>query len=129
VEEQEVPRRRKQISAPLDEKAIGKRLRDLRLRQGMTQAEVAEELAINQPLVSQYEKGVLRLHGTLVAAFARALSVTPDEIFGIKASKENGHAKDRRFLHRLRQIDALPKRDRQALLRTIDTFLKGSRTS
>jgi transcriptional regulator with XRE-family HTH domain len=123
-----VPRRRKD-NANAEEQALGHRLREIRLRRGMTQAEVAEEIGINQPLVSQYEKGVLRLHGALVAAFAKALSATPDEIFGVKKAQGNGHVKDRRFLHRLQLIDSLPKRDRQVLLRTIDNFLKGSRAA
>ena len=68
------------IHGPIDEKAIGKRLRDLRKRQGMTQAELAAELGVNQSAVSDYEKGVVRIHAATVlgsstvnaAVFARA---------------------------------------------------------
>jgi transcriptional regulator with XRE-family HTH domain len=75
-------------------------------------------------LVSQYELGKTRIHGALVAAFAKALGASADEILGLKPSKENGALKDRRFLRRLEQIDKLPRRRKDALLVTIDAFLK-----
>ena len=85
---------------------------------------MAEQLGIPQVLVSEYELGKTRVHGALVAAFAKALSASADEILCIKAPKENGLIKDRRFLRRLDQIDKLPRRRKEALLVTIDAFLK-----
>jgi len=92
----------------------------------MTQMELAEKLGIRQVLVSQYELGKVRVHGALIAAFAKALRTSADVILGVKESKENGLIKDRRFLRRLEQIDRLPRRKKDALLTTIDAFLKGS---
>lgn len=118
-----MPKRRNFIS-PIDDKTIPKRLSEIRKRRGMKQADLAEKLGINQPLVSQYERGEIRLHGSLVAAFARALRVSSDEILGLKDIKhENGLLQDRRFLSRLHRLDALSRRDKQALLRTIDHYL------
>lgn len=89
----------------------------------MTQVEVADELDINQSIVSDYENGVIRVHAALVAGFARVLKASADEILGLKALRGNGHIKDRRFVRRLEDIDKLSKRDRQLLLGTIDAFL------
>lgn len=118
-----MPRTRKHYIAPVDEQTIGNRLRDLRLQRGMTQVELAQELGIMQSAISDYEKGIVRVHAALVAALAKALKVSADELLGLKEPKENGHTKDRRFVRRLDKIDRLTKRDRQTLLGTIDAFL------
>jgi transcriptional regulator with XRE-family HTH domain len=120
-----MPRRRK-TNAPVDEKLIGGRLRELRKRRGKTQVEVAAALGINQSLISQYERGETRLHGALVAAFARALRTTSDEILGLEEIEDDGVLKDRRFLRRLQKIDQLSKRRQQALLKSLDMLLKGA---
>ena len=117
--------RRRRILAPVDDKTIGERLRDIRRRRGFTQGELAEKLGLNQPLVSQYERGEIRMHATLVAALAKVLRVSTDELLGLKASKENGLVTDRRLLRQLRKMEDLSRRDRQALTRTIDGFLSG----
>jgi transcriptional regulator with XRE-family HTH domain len=89
----------------------------------MTQTELAAELGITQSAVSDYEKGAVRIHAVLVAALAKALRASADEILGLEKPKGNGHPKDRRFLRRLERLDKLSKRDRQTLLGTIDAFL------
>ncbi len=112
----------------MDEKTIARNLRELRKRRGLSQVRLAQRLGIGQVLVSQYELGKVRVHGALLAAFAKALRTSADEILGLKGSRENGHGvmKDRRFLRRLEQIDQLPRRKKDALLTTIDAFLKDS---
>jgi transcriptional regulator with XRE-family HTH domain len=118
-----VPGTRKTYRSPVDEKAIGRRLKELRLRRGMTQVEVARELGINQSAVSEYEKGEIRIHAALVAGFAKVLRASADEILALDKPQGDGHVKDRRFLRRIEQVDKLSKRDRQSLLGTIDAFL------
>jgi transcriptional regulator with XRE-family HTH domain len=111
---------------PVDAKTIGKHLADIRKSRGITQVEVADQLGMTQALVSDYERGKLRIHGGLIVAFAQALRVSADEILGLKA--RNGHdiLKDRRFLRRLQKIEQLSSRDKQVLLKNIDMFLKGA---
>jgi transcriptional regulator with XRE-family HTH domain len=117
--------RRRKIRAPVDDKIIGERLREIRRRRGFTQGDLAEKLDLNQPLISQYERGGIRLHGALVAAFAKVLRVSADELLGLKDGRENGLATDRRLLRRLQKMEDLSRRDKQALIRTIDGFLSG----
>jgi transcriptional regulator with XRE-family HTH domain len=111
--------------APVDEKTIGKRLRELRKERGLTQVEVAERLGIQQALLSAYELGHVRVHGALVAAFATLYKVSADQILGLKEIRGNGALHDRRFLRRLEKIEKLPRRAKQTLLGTIDTYLAG----
>jgi transcriptional regulator with XRE-family HTH domain len=114
--------------APVDEQTIARRIRDLRKRRGLTQVELAKLVGIDQTLLSTYERGTVRLHGAMVAALAKALRSTSDEILGLKEPKDSGPIKDRRFLRRLQQIDHLPRRKKDALLTTIDAFLTESRS-
>lgn len=125
TEDTDVPRRRK-TNAPVDEKLIGGRLRELRKRRGKTQVEIAAALGVNQSLISQYERGETRLHGALVVAYARALRTTSDKILGLEKIEDDGVLKDRRFLRRLQKIDQLPKRRQQALLKSLDMLLRGA---
>lgn len=118
-----MPRKRIKISD--FEREIGRRISRIRERRGLTQVELAKKLGIDQSLLSRYERGVLRLHGLLVVDFAKALHVSTDEILGLRESKENGLLTDRRLLRRLQKMEDLSRRDKQALVRTIDGFLSG----
>lgn len=120
-----VPPGRKYVG-PIDEKAIGARIRQLRLQRGLTQVELAERLGIDQSLISEYERGVVRVHGSLIVGFAKLLKVSTDQLLGVEKLKTNGLVGDRRFLRRLQQIEKLSKREKQLLLGTIDKFLKGA---
>lgn len=118
-----MPGTRKHYTAPVDERAIGARIRDLRKRQGMTQGELAAELGINQSAVSDYEKGVVRIHAAMLAGLCKALKASADQILGIDKAKPDARALDRRFLRRVERLHQLSKRDQQAILGTIDAFL------
>jgi transcriptional regulator with XRE-family HTH domain len=102
----------------------GARIAQFRKDKGMTQKELAERLGVSQPVVSDYETGVIRLPADVVVEIAKILGVTTDEILGLKPEARSAAGlKNRRLSRRLRAIDALPKRDQEALLRTIDAFI------
>lgn len=123
-EETSLPGTRKHYVVPVDERGIGARIRELRKRQGMTQGELATELGINQSAVSDYEKGVVRIHAAMLAGLCKALKASADQILGLeKATKGNAKAPDRRFLRRIERLHQLSRRDQQAILGTIDAFL------
>jgi transcriptional regulator with XRE-family HTH domain len=119
-----LPRPRKYTTPA--EATIGQRLRELRQRLGKTQAEIAETLGIKQSLVSDYERGVVRLHGDLLIGFAKALKVSADEILGLQGNGHKEAVQDRRLLRQLQRIEKLSKREKQALLKNLDLFLKGA---
>jgi len=103
---------------------IAERLVKLRKEKGITQKELAALLGVTQPLVSNYETGELRLHGELIVQLANILGATADELLGLeKTAREAGPVKNRRLLRRVREIEKLPRRDQEALLRTIEAFL------
>lgn len=96
----------------------------LRREKGITQKELAALLGVTQPLVSNYETGELRLHGELIVKLAKILGTTADELLGLeKAPHKVGPVKNRRLLKKVREIEKLPRRDQEALFRTIEAFL------
>lgn len=124
--------KKRAASTPEGTRAIGERLAALRKAKGLTQIDVAQALEITQTLISKYERGDLLLHGELVAQFAGVLGVSADDILGIE-KKRASHAAvpviDKTLARRLAQLQALPRRDREALLRTLDAFLAKSKAA
>jgi transcriptional regulator with XRE-family HTH domain len=111
-------------AAATDPETIGQRLARLRKEKGLTQVELAERLKINQSMMSDYERDVIRLHGELIVQLTQILGVSADELLGLKSEvKKNGSIKNRRLLRQVQALDKLSKRDQQALLRTIELFL------
>jgi len=112
--------------------AIGQRLSGIRRAKGLTQIDVAQSLGLAQGLISKYERGQLLLHGELIIQFAALLGVPTDEILGVERKRGARPARaapiiDKTLARRLAQLHALPRRDRDALLRTLDAFLVKSR--
>ena len=86
-------------------------------------------LGTQQTAVSRVELGNRGLTVKQVLKVATALQVSTDAILRpVDGSPPDELPKDRRLVRRLRQIEQLPKVQKQALLRTIDTFLKSSRS-
>jgi transcriptional regulator with XRE-family HTH domain len=106
--------------------SIGTRIAQLRKERGLTQKELAERLAVTQPVVSDYENDVIRIPADVVVAIAKILAVSTDELLGLPEARSTGGVKNRRLSRRLQAIDALPKHDQEALLRTIDAFISKS---
>jgi transcriptional regulator with XRE-family HTH domain len=122
-ERMRVPKQRGQ-KASNTEPSPGQRVAQLRRECGLTQQEMAKRLGVSQPVVSDYKCGALRLHGELIAKLAEILAVSADEILGLTPRTDrSGALKNRKLHRRLQQLDRLPPRDQQALLRTIDAFL------
>lgn len=105
------------------QETIGERLARFRKERGITQIELAEKLGVAQPMISDYERGELRLHGQLIVELTLILGVSADELLGLEAPRTSAGVRDRRLLRRIQQLEHLPRRDQQAILRTIDAFL------
>jgi transcriptional regulator with XRE-family HTH domain len=105
------------------QETTGERMARLRRERGITQVELAEILGLAQPMISAYENGGLRLHGELIIELTKILDISADQLLGLKETK-NGTEKNGRLLRKLQQLETLPRRDQQALMRTIEAFLQ-----
>lgn len=120
-----MPRPAKIQLPPLDlgDESLGQRLARIRKEKGYTQVELAEKIGTIQAIISDYERDKLRPNAEMIVRLAQALEVTSDECLGLQSSKSAREKYDRRFLRRVKLFEKLPKRDQDALLRTIDAFL------
>ncbi len=105
--------------------ALGKRIAALRKKKNVTQVELSEKIGVSQSLISNYEIGRIRAPHEFITKIAQALDLSADEILGVqkRPQSKDDDAVERRFARRLKLVKALPKRDQDALLRTIDAFL------
>jgi transcriptional regulator with XRE-family HTH domain len=104
----------------------GERLARLRKERGWTQVELAERVGITQTLLSDYERGRLRLNAKLIVQFANALETSTDELLQPKGSRSPLRRKPSlRVQRRVEKIEKLPPHQQNYLLKTIDGFLKG----
>jgi len=120
--------RLKLMPVNFDKESLGERLARIRKERGLTQKEVAKRTGLIQTLVSDYERGRLRLAADMIVRFAVALGITTDELLRPKARRAAPPRKiSRKVLQRLERIDSLPPYQQRALLTTIDSFLRASR--
>ncbi len=110
----------------LGKETLGQRIARLRKEKGKTQVELAKEMGLTQGLISDYELDKLRPYHEMIARFAFALDVSADELLGLKQIKDNGAKPSLKLTRRMKKIEALPPSQQKALLKTIDTFLKGA---
>jgi len=110
----------------LGDETLGQRLARLRKEKGLTQVELAKAIGIRQVLVSAYERERLRPNYEMIIQFALALDVSTDEFLGVKKAKKNENKLSLNIVRRVKKIEALPEPQRRAILKTVDTFLKGA---
>lgn len=114
----------KLMPVDFDKETLGQRLARIRKERGLTQKDVAERTGLIQTLVSDYERGRLRLAADMIVRFAVALEISTDELLRPKRGKAAPHPKaSRKVLRRLQQIESLPAYQQRALLTTIDNFI------
>jgi transcriptional regulator with XRE-family HTH domain len=128
VKEQGVPKPPKHEI--LSKKEIGRRLRAVRQARGITQVQLAKVLGTQQTAISQVELGNRGLTIQQVVKLAKALNVSTDAILSQpRGTDHESLPKDRKLLQRIQRIERLPRSEKQALLKTIDAFLKSAQVA
>lgn len=101
---------------------FGERLAKLRRAKGLTQIQLAELLGVTQRVITYYENESGQPPGALLVDLAKALSVTSDELLGLKVVTERTSPKTARLIKRLRRIENLPAADQRAVLKLVDAL-------
>lgn len=107
------------------QETFGQRLARLRKARGFSQAELGQLLGLSQRMMTYYEREAAKPPAHVLPQIADALKVSVDELLGVRAVRNDpGPPRRSRLWRKLRDIEKLSKRDQQALLRTIDAFLR-----
>ena len=72
----------------LKEDTLGHRIKAQRIRIGMTQDELAEELLIPKASVSAYENDRIDIKGSRIVELANALEITPNYLLGFSEEED-----------------------------------------
>lgn len=114
----EMPRTKK--SPP---ETFGQRLARLRKARGFSQTELGQLVGLSQRMMTHYENQTSWPPGHLLPRLAEILGVSLDELMGVQSVPDAPTPRRSRLWRKLREIEKLPRRDQQALLRTIEAFL------
>jgi transcriptional regulator with XRE-family HTH domain len=105
---------------------IGERIAHHRKRIGLTQTKLANQIGISQTLLSDYETGRLQLSAEMVIRIAQTLGVRTGTLLGEETKNmPDNHSVSLKLVKRLVRMEQLSRTKQNALLQTIDGFLKG----
>ncbi len=107
-----------------DTEAIGKRLARIRKDAGYSLRSLAEETGISHRMICYYESQGGRPPADILLKLADALDVTTDELLGRKLNNRKSKPKNQRLLRKFLQLEKLPARERESVMRIIDSLLK-----
>lgn len=93
------------------------RLRELRKKAGLSQADLAERTGVSQPAISQLENDVISMDVAWMRAFARVLDCAPADLLGDDDNPDRLSAEERELIHSFRQID---HQQREILMRVAE---------
>ena len=102
---------------------FGQRLAERRRAAGLSQQELADRFGTSPSTIGKYERGQMKPSIEAAAGLARALETTVGYLLGEVPA--DGPLSDPGMMRRLNDIDALPARERETLLATVDHFIRG----
>jgi len=106
---------------------FGKRLVQLRLERGLTQADLAELIGSNQRNVSHYETVAEFPPTDVLVKLASVLKVSTDELLGLKTPKKAPEPKEdpeeRRLWKKFQAVRSLPEKDQRAVIRLVNSLV------
>jgi len=105
---------------------FGKRLRDCRKEKGLSQNEVAKLLNTNHSVIGKYERDDVNPSIDAVKRLAELLNTTVAYLAG--ETDTNELFKNSDMLRRLKDINELPEKDREAILYNLDALLRDAKT-
>lgn len=103
---------------------FGARLAALRMARGMTQGELGSAAGSSQRMIAHYENTPgAQPPADVLAALARALDVSADELLGLAPLSEQVSSATYRLRRRLRKVEALPADDQKTVVKLVDALV------
>ena len=102
---------------------LGRRITDLRKRNGMSQTDLGKQVGTSGDIIGRYGREVAKPTIEVAVRIADALEVTLDYLLG----KSNALTLDKKNLQRLEDIQQLPQEDQNHILYAIDNLIKAAK--
>jgi transcriptional regulator with XRE-family HTH domain len=100
------------------------RLKELRKKKGISQAELADLIEVHFTQVSQYERGETKPNAEAMAKLARALDTTVDYLMsGTTDNLMQEVGLDKELVSRFKQVQDLPTEEKRTVLSLLDAFI------
>jgi len=114
------PRKIQQNSHEAQTKIIAQQLKNLRKKRGLTQVQLAEKVGLTQNAIAAYEQGKVHIVDVTLIDIAKSLSVSVDELLGLKKDRTIIPEISLRFLKRILTIERFPEVQKKRILRNLD---------
>jgi len=120
---------KKRTSTPKEQRSpLARNLRALRSERGWSQAELAERIGVHLTHVSRVETGKYTPGLEFVVEAARAFGITVDQLVSEHPDDlQEVRLEDKELSERLRLLESLDPRDREALFTIMDAVLTKQR--
>lgn len=105
--------------------SFGKKLRECREDKNLSQQDLAKTLKTSHSVIGRYERDEMSPSIDAVKKLAAVLDTTVGYLLG--EAKEEKILKDTAMLKRLNDINALPDKDKEHILYTIDGLIKSAK--
>ena len=104
------------------QKAVGRKIQELRKAQGLTQEQLAERVNISPHYLSALERGVYNIKLDLLVDMINILNCSADEVFCDVVNK-SFNVKSNQLSDRMR---TLPINEQKKILEVVDTMIASS---
>lgn len=109
--------------------SFGKRVAELRKARGLTQAELGEQIGVNQTAIGSYEIGRRRIPLSQVAPLAEALGVSVAELVELQPSANGKPGPTPKLQRQIEQVGKLPRAKQKFVSDMLDTVLQTASAS
>ncbi len=101
---------------------FGKRLRECREAKNLSQQDLAKKMETSYTVIGKYERDEMKPSIDVAKNIAKLVGTTVSYLLG--ENKESNVLKDPGMLKRLNDINALPEKDKECILYTLDGLLQ-----
>jgi transcriptional regulator with XRE-family HTH domain len=99
---------------------FGKRLANMRKASGLTQQQLGEKVGVSKRVIAYYEGETDYPPTHLIATLAKALSVSTDELLGLKQTKETLSPNLASLWRRLKVIENFSEKEKKSVLQYVE---------
>ncbi len=112
------------IAHKMKNDAFAERIKELRKRKGLSQAELAEAMGVHFAQVSRYERGETKPNAEAMTKLAQVLETSTDFLMnGTTDETAVSAGLDKEMISRFKQVQELDADDKKTMLSFLDAFI------